>query len=265
MGLSKPFCSGAEDGFVLWLRRSVPAVKVRPMSRDTPSSTRLPGAPGIAVALRRSARARRYSLRISQLDGKVTLTLPLRASLKEGLAFLHERESWILDHLRARPAAVLVGHGQTVPFEGRTLAVVPGDGRGPRVERGQLLVPGDPERAGRRVQAFLKQAARERLAAASDRHAAALGRGYRRLTLRDTRSRWGSCSAFGDLMYSWRLVMAPAAVLDYVAAHEVAHLEQMNHSPAFWALVSQLCPDHEVPRTWLRREGATLHRYRFSD
>ncbi|MGR3434759.1 MAG: M48 family metallopeptidase, partial [Shimia sp.] len=83
--------------------------------------------------------------------------------------------------------------------------------------------------------------------------------------LRDTRSRWGSCSAAGGLNYSWRLVMAPPEVLDYVAAHEVAHLAQMNHSPRFWAEVAGLMPGYEAPRGWLRRHGADLHRYRFGD
>jgi predicted metal-dependent hydrolase len=92
-----------------------------------------------------------------------------------------------------------------------------------------------------------------------------LGRRYTRLTLRDTRSRWGSCSATGALSYSWRLILAPPRVLDYVAAHEVAHLAQMNHSPAFWAEVARLMPDYESPRAWLRREGSALHRYRFGD
>ncbi|RMD90830.1 MAG: M48 family peptidase, partial [Alphaproteobacteria bacterium] len=105
--------------------------------------------------------------------------------------------------------------------------------------------------------------AREALAAACDRHAARLGRRYGRLSLRDTRSRWGSCSAEGNLNFSWRLVMAPPEVLDYVAAHEVAHLAEMNHSPAFWALVERLFPAHEAPRRWLRENGASLHRYRF--
>src|SRR5690606_4279045 len=113
--------------------------------------------------------------------------------------------------------------------------------------------------------AFLKTVARDRLATASDRYAVALGRPYGRLTLRDTRSRWGSCSAAGDLMYSWRLVMAPAEVLDYVAAHEVAHLAEMNHSPAFWDVVARLCPDYRRHRTWLRANGGALHRVRFTD
>ena len=129
----------------------------------------------------------------------------------------------------------------------------------------RLLVPDDPEKLGPRLAAYLRALARDRLAAASDRHAAALRRPYRKITLRDTRSRWGSCTAQGDLMYSWRLVMAPPEVLDYVAAHEVAHLAQMNHSPAFWAVVERLYGDWRPARRWLQVEGASLHRYRFGD
>jgi predicted metal-dependent hydrolase len=126
-------------------------------------------------------------------------------------------------------------------------------------------VPEDKDRLGRSIQAFLRTLARDRLAAASDRYAAALGRPYGKITLRDTRSRWGSCTSQGDLMYSWRLIMAPPAVLDYVAAHEVAHLERMDHSPAFWNIVARLCPDHARHRDWLRTEGTALHRVRFGD
>ena len=94
-------------------------------------------------------------------------------------------------------------------------------------------------------------------------YAARLGKGYTRLTLRDTRSRWGSCTSDGGLMFSWRLIMAPPSVLDYVAAHEVAHLAQMNHSPAFWAEVTRIYGDFDPPRQWLRTHGADLHRYQF--
>jgi predicted metal-dependent hydrolase len=145
------------------------------------------------------------------------------------------------------------------------LTVTAASVRAPRAEGAALLVPPEPERAALRIATFLKSAARLRLAAAADRHAGRLGRNLGRLTLRDTRSRWGSCTASGDLMFSWRLVMAPPAVLDYVVAHEVAHFEEMNHSPAFWSVVARLCPDHRSHRKWLRREGATLHRYRFGD
>lgn len=227
--------------------------------------TRLPGDPPLEVSLRRSARARRYSLRISQLDGRVTLTLPKRAPLDEGLAFLREKEGWIRGHLARHPDAHVVAPCGTVPFRGRTLAIVPGTGRAPRLTGDGLAVPGPAAGVPGRVQGFLKAEARTALAEAVDRHAAALGRRYGRLTLRDTRSRWGSCSSRGDLMFSWRLIMAPPQVLDYVAAHEVAHLAEMNHSPAYWAVVARLMPDYAAPRAWLRTNGAALHRVRFGD
>ena len=117
--------------------------------------------------------------------------------------------------------------------------------------------------AGPRVQGYLKTLARERLTAASDAYSASLGKPYARLTLRDTRWRWGSCSSAGALNYSWRLIMAPPEVLDYVAAHEVAHLAEMNHSPAFWSVVTRLFGAYDAPRRWLQENGVGLHRYRF--
>jgi len=228
-------------------------------------TAQLPGAPPVEITLRRSARARRYSLRISQLDGRVTLTLPQGAPLEEGLAFAREKAGWIRSQLAAQPAPAPVAIGGAVPFEGAQLPIVAAARRGAALRDGRLEVPDDPARVGARVRAFLKEQARGRLVAASERHATALGCDFGRITLRDTRSRWGSCSSRGDLMYSWRLVMAPPEVLDYVAAHEVAHLAEMNHSPAFWALVGQLCPGHRAPRAWLRAHGTLLHRVRFDD
>lgn len=222
----------------------------------------LPGDPPVAVALRRSGRARRLSLRVSRLDGRATLTLPPRARLRDGIAFLAEREAWLREHLRAAPAAIRPVLGGTIPFEGGTLALLPALGGSARIEDGALLVPEGAERLEARVGAVLKAAARDRLVAACDRHAAALGRPSRRLTLRDPRSRWGSCGAGGDLMFSWRLVLAPPVVLDYVAVHEVAHLARLDHSPAFWAVVARLLPGFEAPRAWLREHGASLHRLR---
>jgi predicted metal-dependent hydrolase len=127
-----------------------------------------------------------------------------------------------------------------------------------------LLAPDDGT-AGTRVKAFMKLQARDALAAASDRYAAAVGKSYARLSLRDTRSRWGSCSSQGVLMYSWRLIMAPPQVLDYVAAHEVAHLVEMNHSQAFWDVVEDIFPNHKPCRKWLREHGDKLHRVQFGD
>lgn len=225
----------------------------------------LPGTPPVEVILRRSARARRFTLRVSRLDGKVTLSLPVRAREAEAMAFLRRQEPWLRETLAALPVAGLVGLGSVLPVEGRLLRLEPGSGRRIRVEGDRLLVPGDAGMAGARVQAWLRAEARDRLVAATDRHAAALGHRVTRVTLRDTRSRWGSCSAAGAIMYSWRLIMAPPEVLDYLAAHEVAHLVEMNHSADFWAVVAGLCPDWKTHRAWLHREGSTLQGWRFGD
>lgn len=230
---------------------------------------RIPGPPGgpdeLDITLRRSAQARRLSLRVSGLDGQVTLTLPARVPVAEGLAFARSRADWIAAAVARVPQTRAVSLGGVVPLEGVMLRLLPGPSRGAvQVTPAGLVVPGDPATAGARVAAFLKTVARERLVAASDAHAGALGRRYSAVTLRDTRSRWGSCTAAGGLMYNWRLVMAPPEVLDYVAAHEVAHLAEMNHSPRFWAVVRRLMPGYEGPRGWLRAHGSGLHAYRFA-
>ncbi|MDG1128662.1 SprT family zinc-dependent metalloprotease [Seohaeicola saemankumensis] len=223
----------------------------------------LPGNPPVAITLRKTAQARRISLRISRLDGRVTLTCPLRVSDREALAFAHEKADWLRQNLIANPGPARIGIGAELPLEGRLLRIASGSGRLVRVEDDHLLVPGAPDRSAARIAGFLKHMARDRLAAASDHYAARLGRGYDRISLRDTRSRWGSCTADGGLMYSWRLIMAPPEVLAYVAAHEVAHLAEMNHSDAFWSVVTRLYGDYRAPRRWLREKGGDLHRYDF--
>ncbi|HMB13231.1 MAG TPA: SprT family zinc-dependent metalloprotease, partial [Roseovarius sp.] len=183
----------------------------------------------------------------------------------EALKFAASKGDWLRAQLAGRPDCLSVAPGVALPVEGRLLRIDPGAGRGVRLTADTIEVPGPEAQLPARVQAWLKARARDRLSAASDTYAAQLGLGYSRITLRDTRSRWGSCSSRGALSYSWRLIMAPPEVLDYVAAHEVAHLAEMNHSPAFWAVVARLSPGYETPRRWLRREGAALHRYRFGD
>jgi predicted metal-dependent hydrolase len=223
----------------------------------------LSGNPPIEVTLRRSAQARRLVLRVSRLDGRVTLTLPTHVSDRKAMDFARSREGWLRATLSDLPRTEPVGIGTRLPVLGEDLTLVPGASRAPRRDGDHLLVPSG--RTAAATAAWLKALARDRLVAASDRHAAALGRRYSALRLRDTRSRWGSCSSTGALMYSWRLVMAPEEVLDYVAAHEVAHLAHMDHSPAFWSIVAELCPQHARHRRWLRDEGGALHRFVFSD
>ena len=223
----------------------------------------LQGAPDVPVILRQSARARRISLRISQLDGRVTLTVPRGVSDAEALGFARQKEDWIRGHLAKRGADAVVAIGAEIPLGGQVFTITAGQGRRVEITQGQIAVPGAPERVGARLAGHLKQIARARLAEACDNYAARLGKPYAKISIRDTRSRWGSCTSDGGLMFSWRLIMSPPEVLDYVAAHEVAHLAQMNHSPAFWAEVERIYGSYKAPRSWLRKHGNDLHRYQF--
>lgn len=225
----------------------------------------IPGNPPIEVILRHSTRARRISLRVSRLDGRVTLTLPKGVREAEALDFARQKQDWLRHQIARQPDQVQVGIGVELPFEGRPLLVTQGAGRKVDIAQGELRVPGSVDRTAARLQGWLKEMARDRLTAASDRYAARLGKSYSRITMRDTRSRWGSCSSAGALMYSWRLILAPATVLEYVAAHEVAHLKEMNHSSAFWDTVDDIHGPCMEQRKWLRDNSEFLHRYRFGD
>lgn len=219
--------------------------------------------PPVRIAVRRNARARRLTLRLSAGDGALTLTTPHHVSGTEVRRFLEANRDWIASRTAALPEVRIAEPGGTLPVAGETLTLRSADGRRVVRKGGELFVPGAGPRFNGALQAWLKEQARAAAVDSLDRHSAALGRPYRRLTLRDPRSRWGSCTTEGNIMLSWRLVLAPSDVLDYVAAHEVAHLEQMNHSPAYWRVLKALMPGYEQPREWLRTHGAHLHRYKF--
>ena len=157
----------------------------------------------------------------------------------------------------AAAAAELARPPGTVPYLGETLTLVPEPGRTRVHRRGdELLVPeGDSREA---LERWYRRAAREEIEPRLDAAVARLGRSYTRLAIRAQRTRWGSCSTTGVMSFNWRLLLAPAAVLDYVVWHEACHLAVMDHSPRFWALVAEHCPDYEASRRWLRRHGATL-------
>ena len=227
----------------------------------------VPGDPDISVTLRRSARARRMSLRVSNLSGDVTLTLPRGVSEKAARGFLAQKRGWLQTTVAEVPPRLRVSLGGAIPFQGQARAIAASRVRavGLSPDGADLLVPQQARHPGRAIRAWLRVMARDAFAQASDRYSRVLGRDYAGLTLRDTRSRWGSCSASGGLMFSWRLIMAPREVLDYVAAHEVAHLAEINHGRAFWTLVGDICPGYPDHRAWLRRNGAGLHRWDFGD
>lgn len=221
------------------------------------------GQPPIEITVKRSARARRLSLRVSGVDGRVSLTVPNRSALSEAEGFLRDKERWIRKHLEQQPDVIAVTPGAVIPVEGVDRKIVETASRVVRLHPHWIEVPHGAQKTAPRIRAFVKTLARDRLAAASAHYAEMVGKPFGRITLRDTRSRWGSCTSEGNLMYSWRLILAPAEVLDYVAAHEVSHLVEMNHSDAYWSVVASVMPDYQRPRKWLRENGRALHRVVF--
>jgi predicted metal-dependent hydrolase len=214
------------------------------------------------VRWRRSARARRVSLRIDPRGGEVVVTLPPRAGRAAGVALLMDHAAWVAARLAALPAPVLFSDGSAVPLDGVPVTIRhrPEARGGAWLEDGEIHVSGDAAFLARRVGDFLRAEARRRLSALVAEKAAAAGLLPRRIIVKDTRSRWGSCTPEGTLMFCWRLVMAPTFVQEYVAAHEVAHLRHMNHGKRFWALVNRLTPHTEAAIAWLHESGAGLLR-----
>ena len=234
------------------------------MAATKTESVLLPHGP-TRVHWRRSARARRISLRIDAREGSVVVTLPARSlggtTEAAGRALLMDHAGWVAERLARLPQQVVIADGATVPIDGAPVQVRHAPGlRGVRHEAGVLQVGGDPEFLGRRVVDHLRAEARQRLAAAAVAKAQGAGLRPRSVVVKDTRTRWGSCTASGTLMFSWRLLMAPPEVQDYVVAHEVAHLRHMDHSPRFWALVAELTPHRAAATRWLERGGAGLMR-----
>jgi len=221
-----------------------------------------------SVRLRRHRRARRYTLRIHPSDREAILTMPPRGSVADARDFAQRHGAWIAARLGGLPKAVPFSAGMTVPLRGAPHRIVHRAGERGTVwtetrDSGEriLCVAGGVEHIERRVADFLKREARRELTRASQRYAEELNVRIKRITIRDQSSRWGSCTAAGMLSYSWRLILAPPHVLDYLAAHEVAHLVEMNHSPRFWRVVERICPATSRAKTWLDTHGNDLHRY----
>jgi hypothetical protein len=182
------------------------------------------------------------------------------------LSFAEKSRDWVEKRLKAHGDGIALAPGNTIPLRG-----VPHEIRHVPTRRGTvavdateslILVPGELPHLPRRLVDWMKTAARADLQLASRKYATLMDVAFKRITIRDQRSRWGSCSAGGELSYSWRLILTPPHVLDYVAAHEVAHLKHMNHGPRFWRLVLTHCPDAAAAKRWLKTHGQSVHRIR---
>lgn len=214
------------------------------------------------VAWRRNARAKRVSLRVDPRDGAVIVTLPLRASRRAGLALLTSHADWVNARIAALPGALPLTEGTMLPLRGvpHRISFAPGGRGGAWIADGEIRVSGEREFHNRRVTDLLRREARRSLGAIVAEKASLAGLRPGRITVKDTKSRWGSCAANGNLAFSWRLVMAPPYVQDYVAAHEVAHLRHMNHGQLFWDLVGELTEHRKTAGVWLRDSGPALLR-----
>ncbi|MBB4005256.1 M48 family metallopeptidase [Aurantimonas endophytica] len=243
---------------------------LRRATADLPVPDRLELAGGpLPVTVRRNPRAKRIILRLAPGGAGVVVTAPRSTPARTINEFLERHRGWVEGRLARIPASIAVVDGATLQLRGEAVSLVHRpDLRTSRFESGEaggrLLIGGDARHFARRVADALKREARRDLEASVARHAASVGLQPRAITLKDTRSRWGSCTADRRLAFSWRIVMAPPAVLDYLAAHEVAHFREMNHGPGFWALCRDLCPEMDFGRDWLKRHGAQLHAIDFT-
>lgn len=251
------------------VRRTKPAAPVRPAPRTTIKTVVVEGR-SLPLTIRQNPRATRMTLRIEPGGRALKMTIPTAVPEREVNQFLDRHQAWLASRIaRFSGESVLEDGGSlflrgvahrielTGRLRGVTEAVTVDD-------EAVLRVSGAPEHLGRRIADFLKKEARKDLEHLAPAHALHVGRRIKSLTLRDTRSRWGSCAVDGALNFSWRIVMAPPYVIDYLAAHEVAHLKEMNHGPQFWALCETLCPRTADARHWLKRNGTLLHAIDFT-
>jgi hypothetical protein len=223
----------------------------------------------LSLTIRKDYRARRMTLRIEPGGKGLKLTVPPGLKEREISEFLARHEGWLMTKLAKFPRSTSLEEGRHIPIRGIPHRIaLTGKIRGVTqalVIDGEniLQVSGAPEHVSRRIRDFLKEEARKELESLARRYAATIGKIVKSVALKDTKSRWGSCSHTGNLSFSWRIVMAPPHVIGYLAAHEVAHLAEMNHSDRFWKVCESLCPEAETARQWLKRNGAMLHIHDF--
>jgi hypothetical protein len=225
------------------------------------------GGRDVPVRIRRNARARRIILRVDNDTGGAIVTLPLRASERDALLLVEEKSNWLLSRLDKLPSKISFENGVKIPLLGEDYIV-----RHDPEQRAvaikvkneaclEIRLGGRPEHLARRLGDWLRKEAKAEIQPRALAMAVALDRKIGRITVRDTKSRWGSCAPNGNLSFCWRLIMTPEWVLDYVIAHEVSHLRHMDHSPAFWQTVASFDVQVEAARAWLNNEAEQLQRY----
>ena len=216
----------------------------------------------IPLRIRRNVQARRIILRIDEDTGGAIVTIPKRTAMREGVEMAKRKSAWIATQLKRRASPLPFVEGLEIPILGDTLTVRHDPAlRVTHRTENEIWVSGRIEHLPRRLTDWLKTESRTQISASAHAKAQSIDQTISGITVRDTKSRWGSCSAQGQLNFSWRLVLAPQYVLDYVVAHEVAHLRHHNHGPEFWDLTASLTEHMDQAKSWLNAHGRDLHRY----
>ena len=219
-------------------------------------------AAGPDVKISISPRAKRLTLRIDAGCRQAVLTLPPHCSQRSVLDFVERHRDWIDNNLRNLPESATFRNGEIISILGCEYQICHcPQSRGIRLHEGRLEVSGQEEFLHRRVKDFLKKLAAEQFQILSRQKASLLNCKVNKITIKDTKSRWGSCSTRNNINYNWRVILAPKTVIDYLISHEVAHLKHPDHSRNFWNCVRSLCPDCAQGRLWLRRHGKELFKY----
>lgn len=219
----------------------------------------------LPIRIKKHRTSRRLIVRYHPRQKSLSLTLPQATTLTQGLHFINEKREWILQQVMQYSNNNSFVSGQEIPVLGKNIKLEHVGGRGVVTEQDSALqVHGDIEFMERRIQKWLIQKLKSEIIPLAEGFSNQLKVKTGNITLRDTSSRWGSCSSDGNLSFSWRLVFAPYEVLTYVVAHEVAHIREHNHSPNFWALVAQICPEFKNSQNWLKRNGKSLYMYNIS-
>lgn len=219
-----------------------------------------------ALKLKISPRARRIALRLDNTTHTMNLVVPKRFSMKKAEAFAWQHRDWIHEKLAALPAPIRFSHGSVIPVLGRnrTLDIIYNPAlkiTNIQLDDDRIIVNTNQQDPAARITRYLKREARDALSELAKEKAARINKQISAIQVRDTKSRWGSCGPDGRISFSWRLVFAPWEAMDYVVAHEVAHLVHMNHGKRFWALCEKLCEDYDTGKTWMRANGNELTRY----
>ena len=211
-------------------------------------------------------RAKRLALRLDSKDRKIRFTIPPRCPIKKARLFLLQNESWVLGNIDKLPPLIPLTHGQIIPVFGHDRRInisyeITLKRTDITLNKNEITIKTNKDDPTPRLVRFLKKEAEKELTRLTKEKAAQIDKTVAAVQVRDTKSRWGSCGHDSKISFSWRLIFAPHTVLDYVVAHEVAHLQHMDHSRAFWACCKSLCEDYTYGKSWLHENGNELMRY----